>query len=263
MDWIPMMRSYRLPPGRIIVVMLAMRPLAEKYNAPGLLSVIDLCLSLAQQAFDLSRRLSTQRRQAAEANDGERLRSFDLSFDRIASALDGLLDSLSISFAEEELGQTAKRVRQTLFPNGLGALTKSNYADECAEGQRMVGLFHGELAGELAKLPLGSLPARFEAVVTDFTAALTSRAEQLSGTDVSVAIAKAQRAYLRVIASIIASYGGDSEDHARACAELFAPVQTQNEAMREAYRRQRPQSDLDPSSGVELENPLPPVEDAL
>ncbi|MDX9722230.1 MAG: DUF6261 family protein [Myxococcota bacterium] len=257
MEYRDLFTLYRLPPGRILYALGVLRKLAVQLGLDALVVLIDDGIARAKTAIDLRVRLD-----AAKATEnssiGQTLRELDKLFDRIVGAFDTILAGQMAAFPDQDSGRAAERIRNATLPNGVYAITHSSYPEEIAYGRRLLDMLEGELAPELALVPLGDLPKRLRETVDKFDEALqTTPKVELSNADVTLARARADNALIVIFSWIIAHYGSDEQAETRA--QLLRPILQQNDAMRLYHQRRRPAHDVDPNTGGELEEETEPA----
>lgn len=254
---------YRIPPGRRA---FALADLAQRASARGM----DAVAAHASLGVAHDRKLMEQEMRFKAGHEGGAYgvdaRLIDQLVDRALTGLDGYLDSQERIYGEgSQRGDAASAIRQALFPEGPGAITKLPYGEQHERaGVLLARVADEDLAAHVSALPdlpsmlaeLGALNQEYGSVLKDYAQDVPTRVELRQANERG-------QAYLAetMILALAHFVTAAPEDH-EGLDFVLEPVLRQNAMVRDARRRRRRPEDIDPDTGETLEPPAAPAEPA-
>jgi hypothetical protein len=247
----PYFNFYRFPTGRRL---FALTQLCEEARKLNLANIVEL----TQRALDQDRKtaeLEATWQRARNVQQGSRVKAqaIDAELDRALGGLAGQLSALAHSFGTRPRGVKASELSAALFPEGAAALTTLSYENELAAVDVLLGRLRGPLATAIDELGLGAHVELITTLAADFRAALATEAtREVSFSDVREAGARGHEALLEVVAVILGTFHGSSDEHVSTRNRLLAPVMNQQRRIADTYTaRKGSVSDVDASTGEE------------
>lgn len=154
--------------------------------------------------------------------------ALDAQCDQALSSWLGLLRNTQSGFGETVEATAAALMEETLFPNGVGPITRLPFVDQHGEMDLLLVRVREEpaLAEAAATLHLEPLLTRLEGLVTAYGAAL-SRTATLSYNDLRELDRQAWRAVVGVVARILGAFPDPTEEHEQAVRTLLEPYTVQ------------------------------------
>jgi hypothetical protein len=179
------------------------------------------------------------------------IRPIDIVADNILTALrDAVVNLKRVAPPGDPLLQVAAAFLERIYPGGLTTVTQAQAPEQLAAMETIVELLQGELAADVEQLAVGIYARHLFAVVPRYREAVEGSKERLRYKDVEAQRKRGQEYLEETVAMILGTYHRhDDAEHARARAELLAPIVEQNEAIRQYLRRRRRVVDIDPDTG--------------
>ncbi|MCG8423790.1 MAG: hypothetical protein MJE77_38325 [Proteobacteria bacterium] len=247
-EYIFLFKLYQLTTGRRLFAMRQLRKLALARGMSALVQRIDEAM-----AHDRStRRLDLEWQKAR--NEG--------TADPVLVELDRLLDSALVGLRDmtraltrgardnDPIHDQVEHLLSTIFPAGVSEVTGLPYVDELSAVETIIEMLRGELAELVEALGIGSQVARIESLTAEYRATQNQSKSRITYDKVKMARVKGHAFLCEVVAMVVGRFHRhDSDEHARARAELLAPILEQNEAIRTYRTRRRPVVDIDPDTG--------------
>lgn len=242
---------YILPTGRRV---FCQRQVARHARAMGLVRIAGHA-EAAVEHDQATLQLELKRQSApSPGRYSPETMQLDSKLDRAITGLDSYLDAEIRLFGEDSpRGQAAARVRRTIFPNGVAAITALPYVQESEAVRALLArLDEPDMIDELGRIPHTRAAieqvrlhhqAYHEALSKDSQAVPTSE-------EVRTMQARGQELLARTVALILAHYVITEDE--QAAHTLMAPIMRQQEALTELRRRRRYPTDVDPETGAEV-----------
>jgi hypothetical protein len=251
----PLFNLLTLPNGRRLY---ALRRIAEALGAlpaAELARYVEVAKRKSTATWEMDLKWRNQQRSPGADQD---LRPLDTSLDRAISAF---YHAVEVWLPVQP--ENAQRLLQ-LFPNGVVDVVHLTYPEEVETVSSMLVVLGGDLAADVRALHLEPFVSRIKETHGVFRSALDARKRpEITYDEVRAARANAHEEMLRVVAVILGTYPGDHPEHAAARQQLLGPILAQNDAVRASLRGRRPVTEIDPNTGVELDevvtNPDEPV----
>ncbi|MEM9459374.1 MAG: hypothetical protein AAGF11_34665 [Myxococcota bacterium] len=252
---------YVFPTGRRA---FAQRQIAQRAGARGLTTIASHAeAAVAHEEQTLQLELQRKSAGTSAARFSPETLKLDNVLDKKITGLDGFLDSQERLYGEDsEPGQAAATIRRAILADGAAAITQLSFEQQSeAVDAMLTRLDQEDLADSLALV--AGLTAHIEQVRDCHAAyrdalskdvARGPNREQLRTMQTQGQELLAQSVVL-VLAHHIASQ--DLE----ITRELLAPIDRQSEAIRNARRRRRRPTDVDPTTGEDVELPEPTLTD--
>ena len=194
---------------------------------------------------------------------GDEARDADAAVDATLSLFDTLLAGYERAHGPEtDTGRAARALRTRLLPRGLAAIAQASYPDELVQVTALLeDAKRPDVVVEVARIPgLGAVLDDLAPRAKRLREALDREARDgASYRDVIAATNRAEARLAELVAGIVFHHRGDAADAVARRRHLLEPYATQVGAMREAYRRRLPSTDVDPETGAEVPVPSAPV----
>ena len=177
----------------------------------------------------------------------------DVKFDRALGGFYASLQADTHSFeAEDPRAIAAQRVMKVAFPEGAAAITHLSFVEQIAATREMLRGCDSEVAEEIELLGKRDFVERVRALNGELHD-LIQPTEKDALTWDTVAQAERQCAgeYLQLVAVILGTVIPDSPERAQLRQRLLQPIIDQNEAIGRAFKRVRPNLDVNPANGEE------------
>ena len=243
----PYFDLYDFPTGRRLFALGEMRERAESVEDEELVGAIDRALEVNQRA----RHLEGQWRHARSVDQMARRRAaqIDNDLDRAVGALHSQLKAVAALFADEPKGRTASAMREELFPDGAGAITRMSFEEELSTVKYLLEQLSTEWGGDLADLEIKSTVEKLSSLADAFEDALAEPPRSTTWDEVREARNRGQEAMLHAVATVLGKFGTDEDDAIEMRQRLLTPIRNQNERIGELHKRQRGLTDVDPETG--------------
>ncbi len=183
----------------------------------------------------------------------------DAQVDRCLGGVDAYLDSQIRVYPGEVRAQAAGRLQRALLPEGVAAVTHLPYAEQHQQVNILLERARDEdLQGDIAALPeFVDVQDRLTMRNMEYGELLRQSDEVPTSEQLRAGKRRCQDLVTSVMALIIGLYELRAPTSAPERDRLLEPILIQNEALRQARRRRRNPTDIDPQTGEEL--PEPPI----
>ncbi len=255
-------RLYRFTSGRREHAISRVAKLADGTETlapwPELKALCQDAIAHEQGARDLKRRWEVQKKMGAS---DPRLAELDPQIDATLGSLSRTAGEIARTFPDTPKGQAAAEFLKQALPNGATGIIHLPYPEQerqladlvrdCREG--------GPYADPIALLGLGDFVDRLDGLNTEFGDILhRGKARGIEYVNVQAADQEGQDRLLEIVAKVLGRFSSRSAADAKARAEYLAPIAEQNEAIGLALRNRRPVRDVNPATGVEINEDLAP-----
>lgn len=149
----------------------------------------------------------------------------------------------------------ATTLTHNLFPNGIREITHIPAVDQLAKMHRFLELCATTLQDQIQTLALSDLLDRLKLVTQDYALALQPlpTAPHISGAQV-IDAKRTANALLRRVVSVVLGYFDEPTDMPLR-QKLLLPILTQHDAAKRARKLHQTDTDIDPTTGIELPPP--------
>ena len=173
--------------------------------------------------------------------------------DRCLGGTHGYLDSQMRFFPGEPRGDAAGRIMQTIFPDGVAAVTHLPYAEEQAHVTMLLEQLESEeLAEDVALLPgFPELIARLRQRNREYGEVLRAAGDVPTRDELRAAQQRCRDLVAAVVALALGLYALRAPDRRDEVEHVLEPIWRQNEAVRILRRRRGIPTDVDPENGEE------------
>lgn len=246
MDFAEHLKLGNLPTGRRIYAQTKVLERADQRTMRDLVEHVRKAIAHDRETLqvELSRLGMTQAR-----FDPDAMR-LDALLDRSITGLDAFLESfIRIYGLDHELGAAAAELRSEIFPTGVRAITSLPYIQEEQAVAAVLARLQSERAQELlAKLPgADMLIARITERHQEYRAALYKDQDGPSQEDVQEMQYRGQQYVYGTVVLILGHNVRTGDDHTTE--HLLEPILRQVQDVREARRRRRTPTDVNPDTG--------------
>lgn len=243
---------YRYTPGRRAWMLARIRAIAD---AAGLQSLAARCDQLTPDETRIAADLRTWtevRAGLASARVSQALVALDQRRDGLLGDFHAALQAQA-RLVDRPRGQAAVRLLGRLFPEGSRALITLPYPDQTAALDALLAVARGELAGDVEVAAATDWIESLESAHADFAAAYDGLSErrQVDFKAVRAADTAAQERFLVLVCHLVDTASGTPH-----LAALLDPIDVQQKALKALYQRRRSVPDVDPDTGVDLEEPV-------
>jgi len=251
-----LLRLRQFPTGRRLFAFYRVLELANKVNAPPIVSLAQNAITKDEETVKIELRWAQKRRtgktSAKQVKAQKALQLLDIRVDR---ALTGLRDGAEALIHgagddEKDLIEQVEYFLNEILPNGVAAVTSKSFDEESVLIKGIVSRLVGDLAPTVTSLGLTLSVNRLVAVAAEYEAALAA-VETLEFGQVKAAREAGQDYLLRLTAKIIGTFDEPSGPIAENRAALLAPILKQNQAINDHIRARRSVPDVDPTTGEE------------
>ena len=250
----PYFDLYDFPTGRRLFALGEMRERAESVDDEELVEVIDRALEVNRRVRNLEGQWRHAR--SVDARTRKRAAQIDNDLDRAVGALHTQIKAVASLFADEPKGRIASVMREELFPDGAGAITRMSFEEELSAVKYLLERLTTEWSGDLADLEIKSTVEKLSSLAGAFEDALSQPSRSTTWDEVREARSRGQETMLHAVAMVLGKFGTDEDDAVETRQQLLAPIRNQNERIGDLHRRQRAVPDVDPETG----EPEPPEE---
>ena len=244
-------QHYQLPAGRLIYALEATQQQAEAMDLRELASACDRALKQGRVTLKAERAYARRRRKDRAMAAAAKI---DPELDRSVTLLrDVLKIGVKARAAADPMKARASEMLRHLFPKGVRPITSLPYIEELAAIDDVLAEAE-QFQDVIDALALRSFLDRIAEHTAAYRSALEPIREALP--DFPTIKAHRERAHellSEVIARTLGRFPSASPEDRSAAHALLQPIVDQNEAMREAMRHRRPLADLDPETGLEVE----------
>lgn len=241
-------KYYNFDVGPRLTALRSTRELAiDRGDFPELVPVLDAAIVADEELFALERRW--QQRKRHKVRHGERATELDQKLDRLLASLEGGLSAQAglKEFAGEK-GALAERAWKTLFPGGLGALTKGSFGDQ-AHATRLIlkTIDESPEIGQLIKdVNLDECVALIRQLNEEYSREI-SKARPPRFEELEAARLEGHKRLGCVLLKILARFPTDEDQDLANRRALLEAIEIQNDAMGAIYRqRVKPRDDKAP-----------------
>jgi hypothetical protein len=248
---------YRCSAGRALWALRQVQQRALALSKTEIAALASIGMAAAQEALDL--RLRFQGNQTGQYPP--EAATADNLVDHGVAAVDGYFEVQARMYQGEARAAAAERLRATLLPSGVAAITKLPYAEQHgAVSTLLARAADPALTADIAALPeLASLFQRLTGFNEQYGAVLGRASARTSREELHQAELRCQEILEAVVGLIIGHYRLHEPDNVAGRDHLLEPILQQNAAIRAARRLRRPPEDVNPDTGEELPAPDAPA----
>lgn len=251
---------YQFPPGRRAFAMADVAQRASARHMDAVVAHASLGVAHDRKLMELELRFKA----GYDGAYGLDARVVDQLIDRALTGLDGYLDSQERIYGESSArGAAANAIRQALFPDGPGAITRLPFGEQHERTGVLLARAAGEdLAEHVSALPdLPPMLAEVDTLNQDYGRVLKDYAQDVPTREELREANERGQAYLaETVILILAHFVTHAPEDHDGLEHVIEPILRQNAMVRDARRRRRKPEDIDPDTGEELELPAEPGE---
>lgn len=246
----------RLTPGRRSFAMSAMAKLARERNCMAVAQLCEETIRQDDRLVEMTETYGKQKNQSAGRGDAPKI---DLEIDRTLIAME---ESVASTRKGAEPGDSlvaaADRFQSEAFPAGANDMTRKSFEDELSAVNKLVARCTNpqDLAPLVDRLAIRFMVERLQRLAPRFAAEL-ERTGTGGGKTVTYDHVQAQQSLchdhmLMVVAKVLGEFCGNTPDQVGTRSQLLQPLMFQVERTRDALRRRRVVTDVNPKTGEEL-----------
>jgi hypothetical protein len=247
---------YRLPVGRRVFALRKTRGLIE--TDPDQLLLVNAAMAHDTNVLELRAGWLVTKDIAAKYPP--RVIELDIEHDRLLASIHRVADGIASGMSEQTpAGAAARRILQNVYAAGVAALIQLEFVQQRESTNTWLARLNGELRDDVVLVGVAPMVDRLAQVNAEFGNLLDGfqppakvTFEQLRTQDLL-----GQELMLRVVASIAGRYNGHKAGDDDKRTALLSPILAQNQEVAETYRRKTRVSDVDPSTGVVVADPVP------
>ncbi|MFU8805100.1 MAG: hypothetical protein ACNA8W_14900 [Bradymonadaceae bacterium] len=212
-----------------------------------------MAVDVAVETFELEQRYKRDR-QASNARGNAQ--AVDTDSDRTLGSFYRGIEEFTRNYGpQHRLGKMAHMLLKAFYANGLKAVVHQPFEDQFVSMERIVRLGQTEYAAEIAELGLNHWFERIVALTEQYGMELAAtRDKTVTWAEVQDARRRCRHHGHRVITAVLFSFGEDTEQDRTRRNELLEPLTLQQRAVYEMQRTRRRVTDIDPTTGVEVES---------
>lgn len=247
--------TYAFPTGRRVYTAQEVQKRAAKR---ALKKIARYAASLAahdRKTLDMEIR----RRAGVGGSYGPDALELDAQEDRALSGLDMSLEAQVRLYTEaSERGSAAARIRRAVFPEGVAAITRLSFVQQCVAVDALLDRMAApDLAEEMATLPeLGPIVEHVRALNEQYRESIDDYERGVPTTEeVRAAQSQGQQMLAELLVLILGHYISEAPDDDEGRGDMLEPILRQNEAIRVARQRRRVPGDVNPDTGDEVDLP--------
>ena len=249
---------YQFPSGRLAFALDKCLVEAKALELPELIQRLES--AIAHQDITLDAEIARDSARLAKSQHGPAAKALDARVDSAFSALhDSLQAQIRMFGADSEPGRHASTIINQSFRSGVHAITQLPFVEQHERVSRIVIQLQdsdGEtgLAKNIAALGLGPMVNQLGVLNEDYGKHLQlASPEQLESSTIESLRSQGQLHLLQVIAAIVGLFPNGDEDSTQRRNRLLTPIFEQQQALRDARRRRRRLTDVDPETGADIE----------
>lgn len=258
-------RLYQMPSGRALYLLKQIIAAATALEVPAILAIAERALAQARA----TRELELQHRRWTQAPlYSPEAAGLDVALDRALSALAATLRAnieINAGRTDDPIAAAARRVEAALFPNGVNHLTRLSYVEEHESvALLLAAATTGSLAADIDTLGARHFIERISAINAEFGTKLDAAPNDGPSWDkIRGHRAQLHDSLLELVAVALGTWPTDSDEDAANRAAVLGPLSVQQEALARQYSARARTRDIDPETGVEVdEPPIEPETDA-
>jgi len=243
---------------------LVLRAMAAKATEFGWSELATHCLAALEQevnARELWRTWRAHRARQGRAPTDPDLKALDNQIDQVLGGIVRDLKNKATSLASTSMGTLARAFLDEVFPAGAVEITSMAWVDEVREVKDLLGVLQGARSSEVEALGIGVYVEQLARLNAEFEVKLAAVGGQVVSYDqVRKVEAEAQERLLQAVALILGRYYDQTDDHVSRRVALLRVLTEQNDAVSAMVRAQRRVTDVDPTTGAELDSEDGPIE---
>jgi hypothetical protein len=182
-------------------------------------------------------------------------KEIDTQLHRAILGLDSYLDvQVRVFAADSARGHAATILRHVLLPMGAGAMLQLPIAEELVEVDALIDRldFLPDAADAMAALPdVEPIVNRIKELAGQYRLSQGCHGRVVGPEQLCEARIRGQRLLAETVALIVGHFAVNAPDDDEGRSYLLEPILRQNQALREARRRRRQPTDIDPRTGLE------------
>ena len=251
------MPIYRIPyltTGRRLYALKLVLLVAQSLGMTALAAIIEAAIAHDTAALALegawarSRKLPTSRGRALE---------IDGLIDAVLAAIHTSLTSqISLLDSNSDEVKASTRILDALFPEGVVPLIRLPFEEQLATNTTIVERLTGDLAEDAKTANIVPFVSQLGTLNAAFAGELDQqRAKEIEYDVVQSAADRGNLFVRRIVAVVLGTYNGETDEDAAARKALLTPILEQCERVRSLRKGRRKAADVDPETGDELAPP--------